>query len=139
VGVGRPPPGVRRLGRDSGRVTDDSLMIPSPGGALAPRRGCTLAELVPVFLRQFRIVRGRSVATVRAYESDLTVFLTEFCPKARLTYPEQVRVQHLETFLGWLATVRGLQPSSVARYRHALLPDRPGGRHRPRGHRAVFD
>lgn len=57
---------------------------------------------------------------MRAYRSDLSVFLG-FCEQARLVYPEQVRVQHLEVFFGWLAEKRGLQASTVARYRNALL------------------
>lgn len=99
---------------DGGALVSFPVLLPDRA---SPR---PLAELVPVFLRQFRIVRQRAEHTVRGYGADLRVFLG-FCEQARLVYPEQVRVQHLEVFLGWLAETRRLLPSTVARYRHALL------------------
>lgn len=98
--------------REVARAGGDSLVIAD--------RKHTLSELVPMFLKQFRIVRRRAEATVRAYKLDLSMFLG-FCERAGLVYPEQVRVQHLEVFFGWLAEKRGLQGSTVARYRSALL------------------
>jgi integrase/recombinase XerD len=100
-------------------MSDDDALLPVPGPPVV-QGARTLTDLVPVFLRQFRIVRQRSEATIRGYQSDLAVFLG-FCERADLHYPAQVRVQHLEVFLGWLSETRGLQASTVARYRYSLM------------------
>jgi site-specific recombinase XerD len=87
--------------------------------ALLARRGRSLSELVPGFLQWFALVRRRSPHTVYNYGKDLERFLA-FCAQAELTAPEAVDFRHVEFYLGWLQTARGLKPRSANRHLHAL-------------------
>jgi site-specific recombinase XerD len=79
----------------------------------------TLPELAPVFLKWFSLIRRRSENTCRAYQTDLAAFLA-FCAQAGLTYPDDVKVSHIEFYQAVLLEKRGLQPVSVNRHLHAL-------------------
>jgi hypothetical protein len=81
--------------------------------------GRTLPELAPVFLKWFSLIRRRSENTCRVYQADLAAFLA-FCAQAGLAHPDDVRVQHVEFFMGLLQEQRGLQAASVNRHLHAL-------------------
>jgi integrase/recombinase XerC len=98
-------------------------MNAAPVVALAPmllaRRDRTLAEYVPVFLKWLGFVRQRRENTVRSYGEDLKTFLG-FCEQAGLSKPDDVSFRHLEFYLGWLQTERGLKASSANRHLHAL-------------------
>jgi len=83
------------------------------------RQGRTLGELVPGFLQWFALVRRRSPHTVYNYGKDLQSFL-RFCEQANLREPEAVTFRHVEFYLGWLQTARGLKPRSANRHLHAL-------------------
>ena len=83
------------------------------------RPGRTLAELVPGFLQWFQFVRRRSPNTVASYGHDLKTFL-DFCHQAELTAPEAVTFRHVEFYLGWLQTARGLKPRSANRHLHTI-------------------
>jgi integrase/recombinase XerD len=72
-----------------------------------------------VFLRWFSLIRRRSENTVRAYEADLDAFL-RFAEDAGFTHPGEVRVQHVEFYMGLLLEQHDLQPASVNRHLHAL-------------------
>ena len=90
-------------------------VVPAP----LARPGRTLGELVPGFLRWFQFVRRRSPHTVYNYGKDLESFL-RFCAQANLSEPEAVTFRHVEFYLGWLQTARGLKPRSANRHLHAL-------------------
>jgi integrase/recombinase XerD len=90
-----------------------------PGGSLLAARDRTLAEYAPVFLKWFGFVRQRRENTVRSYGEDLKMFLG-FCEQAGLAKPDDVSFRHLEFYLGWLQTERGLQARSANRHVHAL-------------------
>jgi site-specific recombinase XerD len=62
-----------------------ALVRPDLGPALA--QGLTLRDLVPQFLQWFKF--------------DLDAFLT-FCDLGGLVYPADVKVKHVELFMGWL-------------------------------------
>jgi site-specific recombinase XerD len=83
------------------------------------RRGRSLSELVPGFLQWFALVRRRSPHTVYNYGKDLERFLA-FCAQAELTAPGAVDFRHVEFYLGWLQTARGLKPRSANRHLHTL-------------------
>jgi len=83
------------------------------------RPGRTLGELVPGFLQWFAFVRRRSPHTVYNYGKDLQSFL-RFCEQAELVMPAAVTFRHVEFYLGWLQTARGLKPRSANRHLHAL-------------------
>jgi integrase len=91
-----------------------------PGGpAWLAHRDRTLAEYAPVFLKWLGFVRQRRENTVLAYGQDLETFLG-FCAQAGLSRPDDVSFRHLEFYLGWLQTERGLKASSANRHVHAL-------------------
>ena len=90
-----------------------------PGGSLLALRDRTLADYAPVFLRWLGFVRQRRENTVLAYGQDLETFLG-FCGQAGLSKPDDVTFRHLEFYLGWLQTERGLKASSANRHVHAL-------------------
>ena len=90
-----------------------------PGPMLLAPRNRTMAEYAPVFLKWLSFVRQRRENTVRGYGEDLKTFL-RFCEEAGLSKPEDVSFQHIEFYLGWLQTERGLKASSANRHLHAL-------------------
>ncbi len=95
-------------------------LLRPPGGAfLATRVDRTLAEYAPGFLKWLGFVRQRRENTVRSYGQDLETFLG-FCASAGLVRPDDVTFRHLEFYLGWLQTERGLKASSANRHLHAL-------------------
>ncbi|MGH9894880.1 MAG: tyrosine-type recombinase/integrase, partial [bacterium] len=99
--------------------TGAGLVTSGHGGTpVPPPPPHTLAELTPVFLKWFALIRRRSENTCRAYETNLAAFLA-FCGQAGITDPGAVKVQHVEFYLGVLLE-RGLQPTSVNRHLHAL-------------------
>jgi site-specific recombinase XerD len=83
------------------------------------RQGRSLEELVPGFLQWFALVRRRLPNTVAGYRHDLQSFLG-FCAQAELTAPAAVTFRHVEFYLGWLQTARGLKASSANRHLHCL-------------------
>jgi integrase/recombinase XerD len=93
-------------------------VVPADPRPLAGRER-TLAESVPVFLRWLGLVRQRRENTVRSYGEDLKTFL-RFADQAGLATPDAVTFRHLEFYLGWLQTERGLKASSANRHLHAL-------------------
>jgi integrase/recombinase XerD len=78
-----------------------------------------LTEYAPVFLKWLGFVRQRRENTVRSYGEDLKTFLA-FCEQAELSKPEDVSFRHLEFYLGWLQTERGLKATSANRHVYAL-------------------
>src|SRR5882724_425121 len=90
----------------------DALVRP-PASSLA--RGRTLRVLVPTFLQWFALVRRRSPHTVASYGHDLQSFLG-FCDQAELTDPTAVTFRHIEFYLGWVQTERGLGPRTANRH-----------------------
>jgi site-specific recombinase XerD len=90
-------------------------VTPSP----LARQGRTLRELVPGFLQWFALVRRRSPNTCAGYGHDLQSFL-RFCEQAELLTPEAVTFRHVEFYLGWLQTARGLKATSANRHLHCL-------------------
>jgi site-specific recombinase XerD len=98
-------------------VSTASLAAVARGG-LAPRDR-PLADYVPVFLQWLGFVRQRRENTVRSYGEDLKTFLG-FCAQAGLSKPDDVTFRHLEFYLGWLQSERGLKAASANRHLHAL-------------------
>jgi site-specific recombinase XerD len=78
-----------------------------------------LTEYAPVFLKWLDFVRQSRENTVRSYGEDLKTFLA-FCEQAELSKPDDVSFGHLEFYLGWLQTERGLKATSANRHVHAL-------------------
>jgi site-specific recombinase XerD len=90
-----------------------------PGPFLLAPCDRTLAEYAPVFLKWLGFVRQRRETTVRSYGEDLKTFLG-FCEQISLATPDAVSFRHIEFYLGWLQTERGLKASSANRHLHAL-------------------
>jgi site-specific recombinase XerD len=90
-----------------------------PGAPLLAQRDRTLAEYAPIFLKSLAFVRRRSENTVRSYGEDLKSFVG-FCEQAGLSKPDDVSFRHIEFYLGWLQTERGLKATSANRHLHAL-------------------
>lgn len=98
-----------------GAMTGQLARIP----VALPAERATLAELAPGFLQWFAFVRRRSPNTVKSYGFDLGAFL-EFAELADLHQPEDVTFRHVEFYLGWLQTERGVKASTCNRHLHAL-------------------
>lgn len=109
----------RRDGPRPDRAMRANPLTQRAGVSLVTEPGRTLAELAPVFLKWFSLIRRRAENTCQGYRMDLAAFL-EFCTQAGLTHPDDVRVQHIEIFMAVLIEQRGLQPASVNRHLHAL-------------------
>jgi site-specific recombinase XerD len=90
-----------------------------PGAGFPAQRNRTLAEYAPVFLKWLGFVRQRRESTVRSYGEDLKSFLG-FCEQAGLAKPDDVSFRHLEFYLGWLQTERGVKATTANRHLHAL-------------------
>jgi site-specific recombinase XerD len=80
---------------------------------------CTVADLVPPFLKWLEFVRERSPHTVAAYGFDLQAFL-EFSRRASLVYPDDVSVQAVEVFIAWLRQERRGSAATANRHLQAL-------------------
>jgi site-specific recombinase XerD len=113
----------------AGRRADDvpMLRVPvvsvralaRPGPLFLAPRDRTLAEYAPVFLKWLGFVRQRRENTVVGYGEDLKTFLG-FCEGAGLAKPEDVNFRHLEFYLGWLQSERGVKATTANRHLHAL-------------------
>jgi hypothetical protein len=107
---------MRSKSTPSGAAVSGLIRIPPAEIAL---HGRTLREVVPTFLQWLAFSRRRSPNTVASYGHDLQSFLT-FCARAGLEQPEAVTFEHIEFYLGWVQTERGLKASSANRHLHAL-------------------
>jgi site-specific recombinase XerD len=78
-----------------------------------------LASLVPRYLQWIQFVRERSENTVASYGFDLWRFV-EFCDKAGVDRPEQIRLQLIEAYLAWLRFEKRLSVQTANRHRACL-------------------
>lgn len=96
-----------------------ALVIPAGGPHGLEVTPTPLAALVPRYLQWIQFVRERAENTINSYAFDLRRFL-EFCDKAGIEHPHQVRLQLVEAYLAWLRHEKQLSVPTTNRHRAAL-------------------